>query len=163
MAVLLPMQCAIGNSSEIQYFKKRMLEENTLDAVFTLPMEVFYPGASVAACCMVFTLGQRHENSSVPTFFGYYKDDGLVKKKNLGRIERYPGSWSEKEQEWLKLYFNRQTKKGLSVTKYVTAEDEWLAEAYMETDYTNLISSAFQKTINDYLSFKVKVGGIYDN
>ena len=163
MAVLLPMQCAIGNSSEIQYFKKKMLEENTLDAVFTLPMEVFYPGASVAACCMIFNLGQRHENSSVPTFFGYYKDDGLVKKKNLGRIERYPGSWAEKEQEWLRLYFNRETKKGMSVTKYVTAEDEWLAEAYMETDYSNLISSAFQKTINDYLSFRVKVGDIYDN
>lgn len=163
MAVLLPMQCAIGNSSEIQYFKKKMLEENTLDAVFSLPMEVFYPGASVAACCMIFTLGQRHENSKVPTFFGYFKDDGLVKKKNLGRIERYPGAWSEKEQEWLNLYFSRETKKGMSVTKFVTAEDEWLAEAYMETDYSRLISSAFQETLNNYLSFKVKTGDIYGN
>ena len=33
----------------------------------------------------------------------------------------------------------------------------------METDYSNLSSSEFQKTINDYLSYKVKVGDIYDN
>lgn len=163
MAVLLPMQCAIGSSSEIKYFKKKMLEEHTLDAVFSLPMEVFYPGASVAACCMVFNLGSRHKDSKIPTFFGYFKDDGLVKKKNLGRIEKYPGIWNEKETEWLNLYFNRETKKGLSVTKMVDENDEWLAEAYMETDYSNLSSNDFQKTINDYLAYKVKVGDIYDN
>ena len=111
LAVLLPMQCAIGNSSDIKYFKKKMLEDNTLDAVFSLPMDVFYPGASVAACCMIFNLGTRHCDSKVPTFFGYFKDDGFVKKKNLGRIEKYPGIWKEKEKEWLRLYYNRETKK----------------------------------------------------
>lgn len=163
LAVLLPMQCAIGTSSEIKYFKKKMLEENTLDAVFSLPMDVFYPGASVAACCMIFNLGYRHKDSKIPTFFGYFKDDGFVKKKNLGRIEKYPGIWKEKEKEWLELYYKRKTKKGLSVTHFVDENDEWLAEAYMETDYSTLNSSEFQKTINDYLAYKVKVGDIDDN
>ena len=40
--------------------------------------------------------------------------------------------------------------------KKVTAEDEWLAEAYMETDYNNLSESDFQQTINEFLSYMIK-------
>jgi type I restriction-modification system DNA methylase subunit len=64
-----------------------MLENNTLEAVFTLPNEMFYPGASVNACCMVFTLNKPHPEHH-KTFFGYFKDDGFKKKKNLGRIDK---------------------------------------------------------------------------
>ncbi|MGM9849355.1 MAG: class I SAM-dependent DNA methyltransferase [Bacilli bacterium] len=159
MAVLLPMPCAIGSNSDIKYFKKKMLEENTLDAVFSLPSEVFYPGASVVACCMIFNLGIRHDRpENKDTFFGYYKDDGLVKKKNIGRVEREPEIWSRIEKKWLDLYYSRQTEIGLSVTKKVTADDEWLAEAYMETDYSTLTDFDFQKTINEYLSYQIKIG-----
>ncbi|WP_325066082.1 hypothetical protein [Enterococcus sp. E5-162] len=38
----------------------------------------------------------------------------------------------------------------------VSYDDEWLAEAYMETDYTNLNDSDFQQTINEYLSYLIK-------
>lgn len=44
--------------------------------------------------------------------------------------------------------------------KKVTWEDEWLDEAYMETDYTQLNSDSFQKVINDYLSYVVKIGDL---
>lgn len=53
MAVLLPMQAAIGNSREVKDFEEKMLEDYTLDAVFSLPNEIFYPGASAVACCMI--------------------------------------------------------------------------------------------------------------
>ena len=164
MAVLLPMPCAIGSNSDILYYKKKMLEENTLDAVFSLPSEMFYPGASVVACCMVFNLGIRHDSpSNRDTFFGYFKDDGLVKKKNLGRVEREPDAWKKIEEKWLELYYNRKTEIGLSVTKKVTAEDEWLAEAYMETDYSLLSEKDFQHTLNDYLSYQIKMGEKYES
>lgn len=164
MAVLLPMPCAIGSNSDILYYKKKMLEENTLDAVFSLPSEMFYPGASVVACCMVFNLGIRHDSpSNRDTFFGYFKDDGLVKKKNLGRVEREPDAWKKIEEKWLELYYNRKTEIGLSVTKKVTAEDEWLAEAYMETDYSLLSEKDFQHTLNDYLSYQIKIGEKYES
>ncbi|WP_268735931.1 hypothetical protein [Streptococcus cristatus] len=42
-------------------------------------------------------------------------------------------------------------------------EDEWLAEAYMETDYSTLNSDDFQRTINHYLSFLVKEGEYGDD
>ena len=80
MAVLLPMQAAIGTSNEIKDFKKKMLANYTLDAVFSLPNEMFYPGASAVACCMIFDLIQQHEKANRETFFGYFKDDKFIKR-----------------------------------------------------------------------------------
>ncbi len=159
MAVLLPMQCAIGSSSEIQRFKKMMLEENTLDAVFSLPSDMFHPGASASACCMIFNLGTRHENAPVSeTFFGYFKDDGFMKKKNLGRIERRDGLWADIEARWLDLYFHRRAEKGISAVRKVTADEEWLAEAYMETDYSGLTERDFEQVVRDYYAYLIKNG-----
>ncbi|MCR5308506.1 MAG: SAM-dependent methyltransferase [Bacilli bacterium] len=162
LAVLLPMACAIGNDDEIRKFKQLMLQEHNLEAVFSLPNEVFYPGASVCACCMVFNLGVRHESAPIKeTFFGYFKDDGFYKKKNLGRIERTNcgvGIWSDIEKEWLRLFNGRISKPGYSVVKKVGYEDEWLAEAYMETDYSTLDIEDFEKVVRSYLAFLVENG-----
>ena len=168
LAVLLPVACAIGTSGEIARLKCEILEENTLDAVFTLPNEIFYPGASASACCMVFKIGTKHNNISNPdTFFGYYKDDGFKKKKNLGRVEQIDSKtgkskWAEIEREWIELYRNRRAVDGLSATHKVSGADEWLCEAYMKTDYTKLTEQDFQQTINDYLAYLVKEGHIYE-
>lgn len=160
MAVLLPMQCAIGTSSEIQRYKKLMLDENTLDAVFSLPSDMFHPGASACACCMVFNLGTRHENAPIPeTFFGYFKDDGFMKKKNLGRIERCDGLWTKIEKHWLALFRHRKAEKGFSAVRKVTADDEWLAEAYMETDYSTLTEKDFAQVVRNYYAYLIKNGG----
>ena len=115
---------------------------------------------------MVFKTGIKHETSG-KTFFGYYKDDGFKKRKNLGRVEQFDNmtgesKWEKIEEKWIELYFNRTSIDGLSVTKKVTGEDEWLCEAYMKTDYTQLTDDDFQTTINDYLSFLVKGGELYE-
>lgn len=168
LAVLLPVACAIGTSGEIARLKREILEENTLDAVFTLPNEIFYPGASASACCMVFKIGTKHNDVSNPdTFFGYCKDDGFKKKKNLGRVEQIDtdtgkSKWVEIEREWIELYRNRRSVDGLSATHKVNGDDEWLCEAYMKTDYTKLTEQDFQQTINDYLAYLVKEGYVYE-
>lgn len=166
LAVLLPMACAIGGekAKDIRNFKEKMLQEHTLDAVFSLPPDVFHPGASANACCMVFNLGTRHERAPIKeTFFGYFKDDGFIKRKNLGRVEKTKpnsdeGVWADIESHWLELYRNRKSEKGLSVTKQVTAQDEWLAEAYMETDYSKITEKDFEQTIRDFLAYQIMTG-----
>ena len=167
MAVLLPMQAAIGNSDDIKSFKKKMLDNYTLDAVFSLPKEIFYPGASAVACCMIFDLSQKHEKADRDTFFGYYKDDKYVKRKDLGRIETTNSDgdslWNITEELWLNLYKNKKEVQGLSVMHRVTYNDEWLAEAYMETDYSTLKEQDFQNTINSYLSYLVQEGEVYES
>lgn len=168
IAVLLPVACAIGTSSEISEIKEEILKENSLDAVFTLPNEVFYPGASASACCMVFKVGKKHSDVSNPdTFFGYYKDDGFKKKKNLGRVEQIDtngnSKWVEIEKRWIDLYRNRKSVDGLSATHKVCGNDEWLCEAYMKTDYSKLKQENFQQTINDYLAYLIKEGNVYES
>lgn len=167
MAVLLPMQAAIGSSKEVKEFKKKMLDNYTLDAVFSLPVEIFYPGAAAVAVCMVFDLSQKHDKSNKETFFGYYRDDNFTKRKGLGRIEMTDENgnslWAKTEKLWLDLYKNKKKVPGLSVMKKVNWSDEWLAEAYMETDYTKLETKDFQNVINSYLAHLVKEGYIYEN
>ena len=169
LAVLLPVACAIGSSKDIENVKKELLKNNTLDAVFTLPNDVFYPGASASVCCMVFTLGKKHDDKSNPkTFFGYYKDDGFRKKKNLGRVEQVNSQtgeslWVEIEEKWIDLYTNRIAVDGLSATQKVSGSDEWLCEAYMKTDYSKLTEADFKQTLNNYLAYLVKEGNIYES
>lgn len=166
LAVLLPVSAAIGTSGIITEEKTAMLENNTLEAVFTLPNEIFYPGASACACCMLFTLGKPHSKDK-ETFFGYCKDDGFKKKKNLGRVEQFnvdnKSLWKEIEKEWLYLFRNNKAEPGKSATEVVDGESEWLCEAYMKTDYSTLLESDFQQTVNNYLSYLIKEGTVHES
>lgn len=165
LAVLLPVSAAIGSNSILESEKIALLENNTLEAVFTLPDEIFYPGASACACCMLFTMGQPHvkaDGKAHPTFFGYCKDDGFRKKKNLGRIEQFDlggnSMWKKIEEDWLTLYEMKKAEDGKSALAIVDGTSEWLCEAYMKTDFSKLTANDFQNTINEYLAFLIKTG-----
>ncbi|WP_303967112.1 HsdM family class I SAM-dependent methyltransferase [Rothia mucilaginosa] len=171
MAVILPVSAAIGANEILKSSKKKLLADNTLEAVFTLPNEIFYPGASASACMMVFTLGQSHYDPETgdpckATFFGYFKDDAHKKKKNIGRIEQFDennvSKWKAVEDMWLRLYRNKVVEAGMSAMQEVNYEDEWLVEAYMKTDYSILTEADFQATINNYLAYLVKEGKIIE-
>ena len=170
LAVLLPVAAAIGTSRLLTDAKTMMLENNTLEAVFTLPNDIFYPGASASACCMLFTLGRPHvsaDGTAKETFFGYCKEDGFKKKKNLGRIEQFnpdgTSKWKAIEKEWLSLYRSKLAVDGLSATAVVDGNSEWLCEAHMKTDYSKLTESDFQQTINNYLAYLIKEGRIHES
>lgn len=156
--VVVPMSCAIG--TKFKDVRERLMKKNTLKAVFSMPDDIFYPtGTNV--CVMIWEAHTPHD-SQQETFFGYCKDDGFVKRKKLGRIDAL-GKWEKIEKEWLKLYRNRDVVDGLSARHCVKYEDEWLCEAYMQTDYTKLTQDDFQSTINDYLAYLVKSGDIHEN
>lgn len=170
LAVLLPVSAAIGTSNIITEEKIEMLKSNTLEAVFTLPNEIFYPGASASACCMLFTLGKPHKKADGTvdeTFFGFCKDDGFKKKKNLGRIEQFDennnSKWKAIEEEWLYLFNNKKVVDGKSSANVVDGNDEWLCEAYMKTDYNKLTEEDFQQTLNNYLAYLMKEGNLYES
>lgn len=155
--VVVPMSCAIG--TKFKTTRERLFKKHTLRAVFSMPDDIFYPtGTNV--CVMVWEAHAPHD-STQETFFGYCKDDGFVKRKKMGRVDAY-NKWHNIEREWLTLYRNRDIKEGLSTRHCVTAEDEWLCEAYMETDYSKLTQEDFQRTVNDYLAYLVKRGDVYE-
>ena len=131
------------------------MKKNTLQAVFSMPDDIFYPtGTNV--CVMVWIAHVPHD-SMQETFFAYCKKDGFVKRKKLGRVDAF-GKWESIEKEWLKLYRNKDVVDGLSARYCVGYMEEWLCEAYMQTDYSKLTQADFQQTVNDYFAYMVKCG-----
>jgi 16S rRNA G966 N2-methylase RsmD len=156
-AVVVPMSCAIG--TKFKEVRERLFKKHTLKAVFTMPDDIFTTSGT-NVCVMVWEAHCSHD-SSQETFFGYYKDDGFQKRKKLGRID-VNNRWPEIEAKWLRLYRNMEVKVGLSSKACVKHNDEWLCEAYMETDYSTLKQEDFQQTVNDYLAYLVKKGDVYE-
>lgn len=149
--VVVPMSCAIG--TKFKETRERLLKKHTLKAVFSMPNDIFYPtGTNV--CVMVWEAHTPHDETT-ETFFGYCKDDGFVKRKKLGRIDAY-NKWQSIKTEWLKLYGLKKAIDGKSALHCVTHKDEWLCEAYMNTDYSTLTQADFQQTINDYFAYLIK-------
>ena len=82
---------------------------------------------------MVLTAHRPHPRGK-KTWFGYWRDDGLVKTKNRGRFD-VNGMWPLIRDRWVQAFRNREIVDGFSVMQQVGPEDEWCAEAYLATDY----------------------------
>jgi type I restriction enzyme M protein len=147
---IVPVSCATGPSAH----KANLLSKHTLEAVMSMPPEIFHP-VGVVTCVMVFTAGVPHATADKKTWFGYWRDDGFVKVKNLGRIDR-DHRWPAIRDRWIEGYRNREVHPGESVMAQVGAEDEWVAEAYMETDYSTLTQRDFERVVLDYALFVLK-------
>ncbi len=144
---IVPISCATAPSIH----KEALLSKHTLEAVMSMPVEVFYP-VGVVTCIMVFTTGKAHAASGRKTWFGYWRDDGFVKVKNLGRVDR-DHAWPAIRERWVSAFRNREVHPGESVMAQVGAKDEWVAEAYLETDYSTLTQADFEATLRDYAIF----------
>ena len=152
---ILRMQCALSTKGKILELKKKLLQNHTLEAVFSMPDELFFNSeAGVVTCIMVLTAKRQHPKGQ-KTFFGYFKEDGFVKRKNKGRIDEYK-KWEGIKSEWLKAYRNKENIEGISVNREVSAHDEWCAEVYMKTDYSLLSKEYFEKSVRDFIAFKIK-------
>ena len=93
---------------------------------------------------MVFTAHRPHQKSK-ESYFGYWKDDGFVKRKTKGSYDAF-NKWQSIKENWIKSYINKKSIPGLSIMQNVKADDEWCAEAYLETDYSKLSKDGFLKT-----------------
>ena len=152
---VIPMSCAIGTKFKEE--RRHLFNNHTLKAVFSMPDDIFYPvGTNV--CVMVWQAHKPHDPTQ-KTFFGFCKDDGYVKRKKLGRIDA-KSRWDEIKNEWLELYRDKKVVDGKSALQAVKHDDEWLVEAYMKTDYSNLTQIEFEKTVRDYLAYLIKKGEV---
>lgn len=152
-AAIVQMSCATSTGAKAVAVRERLLAKHTLAAVFSMPDDLFHP-VGVITCVMVFDACKPHPKG-FKTFFGYFKNDGFHKTKHMGRVNK--GGWEAIKDHWLDLYVNREREVGLSVLKAVTAQDEWCAEAYMETDYSLLSKADFEKAVMNYAIHKLSV------
>jgi type I restriction enzyme M protein len=143
---IVPVSCATGS-----YGKRELLKNHRLEAVMSMPPELFSP-VGVVTCVMVFRAHTPHENTpDYKTWFGYWRDDGFIKTKHKGRIDG--GTWETIRDRWVESFVNRTVKASESVLHRVGFEDEWVAEAYLDTDYSALTEADFEKVVQDYSLF----------
>lgn len=149
---IVPMRCAVSSRGKELEYKERLLNNHTLEAVMSMPEDLFHNSkAGMVTCTMVFTANVPHPKQK-KTWFGYWRNDGFIKKKNLGRIDHYD-NWESIKNCWVTAFNNREIQTGFSVMKEVSAKDEWCAEAYLSTEYSGLAETSFISTSVDYLSF----------
>lgn len=153
---IVPMMCATATKGAKYELKKAILKEHTLEAVFSMPNELFHnSNATVNTCIMVFRAKEKHPKN-YKTYFGYWKQDGFIKIKNIGRTDFY-NKWPLTQKKWLEAYRNKDEIAGHSVKKVINANAEWCAEAYMETDYSTLNKLDFIDNIKSFLAYKLLV------
>ncbi len=135
--------------------REKLLKEHRLEAVMSMPDDLFYP-VGIVTCIMVFTAHTPHDSDKHhESWFGYWKNDGFRKDKILGRIPKTNDSWKIIKDEWLEM-FRRKEIPGKSVWRKVSMNDEWCAEAYLETDYSDVTEKDFDIEVRKFLSFVVK-------
>jgi hypothetical protein len=152
---IVPMSVALTTTGYILSLKQKLLQEHTLDAVLSMPNELFKNSrATPNTCIMIFKAKEPHiENKEV--WFAYCKDDGFTNRKTQGRAD-YNNKWeNDIKNYWVFNYINKKTISGFSTAKTVKVEEEWCAEAYMETNYNVLDDDSFNDTIMRYLGFNL--------
>ena len=150
---IIPMERVMSAKKQTLELKKRLLELHTLEAVMSMPDELFYnTDNGVVTAIVVFRAHVPHPKNK-ETEFGYWKDDGFEKRKGKGRIDVYD-KWEETKERWLDSYINKKSIPGLSVTRKVSASEEWCVEAYMETNYSSIKREDFIHTIKKFVLFK---------
>lgn len=160
---IVPVSCASGASS----LRNGILSKHRLEAVMTMPPGLFHK-VGTHTCIMVFTAWEAHESDPYhKTWFARWADDGFIVKKNR-RVDG--GDWNSMRDKWLSAFRNRDDIPGFSLKRRIAPGDEWLAEAYLPTDYSTLTQEDFERTLRAYSDFvsssdgekKLRVGNLFD-
>ena len=147
---IIPLSCVIERTGTGAILKKRLLEKHTVEAVLSMPEELFYNSkVSTVTCTVILTAHKPHPKGK-KTWFAYCRDDGFVKLKNKGRIDANH-QWDAIREKWINAYRNREVISGFSIMREVTEKDEWCVEAYLETDYDALTARDYEAAVQKYL------------
>lgn len=148
---IIPQSTVMSNKTNND-LKIELLKYHTLKAVVSMPDELFYPTNTVT-CIVVFEAHKPHK-SNKQTWFWYWKNDWFEKIRNKWRID-YSNEYKTRiKNYWLDTYYNNKEISWYSVLQSINWNDEWLVEAYLETDYTKLNKIQFIQTLKDYTTYK---------
>ena len=152
---IIPMSCVLATSGNRLLLKEKLLNNHTLEAVFSMSNELFHNSkVGVATCIIIFKAKEKHQNG-FKSFFAHWKNDGFYNKKTGGRAD-YDKKWDFIKTEWINNYRNKDEIAGHSVKKIVTYKDEWCVEAFMKTNYSLLSKFDFKLSLKNLLLFYFK-------
>ncbi len=135
--------------------RNRILSKHTLKYVINMPYELFQPNASTHTAIAIFETNLPHNNKKV--VFTDLKDDGFVLSKHKGRTDVY-NKWNTIKNKLINSL--KKPEKFLDninlVYKNIGKNDEWILQAHMKTDYSDLTDNDFIKSIKEYVIFSTK-------
>ena len=151
---IIPISSVIAKDGVNAQLKERLLQKHTLEAVLSMPEDLFHNSkVSPVSVVIIFTAHKPHPKGK-KTWLGYFRNDNFVKTKDKGRIDLFM-TWESIKKEWLTLYFNRETKKNISLTRELNSQDEWCIEAYLSYDYGKITEKEFKDKAQQYLAFRL--------
>lgn len=147
---IVPMSCA-GNSGK--KLRSELLKHHTLLACMTMPQQLFFDShVGTATCIMVFKAHIPHDESK-SVFFGRWLNDGFKIIPHNGRKDT--GSWDDIRRQWIdQIDGTAPPDEFIWLRRKVKRDDEALAEAYLQTDYSKLTRKDFERTLMKYSLFK---------
>lgn len=147
---IVPMSCAGNSGSKL---RAELLKYHTLLACMTMPTQLFFDShVGANTCIMVFKAHIPHDERKA-TFFGRWKDDGFAVIPHNGRKDA--GRWNATREEWLEQLNGTAPANEIVYTRRkIKSTDEALAEAYTKTDYSNITSADFERTLKKYALYK---------
>ncbi|CCD29074.1 RM-CspCI protein [Candidatus Glomeribacter gigasporarum BEG34] len=148
---IVPMSCAMYERGAGLELKRRLLEKHSLEASMSLPTQLFND-KGVNTCALAFRAYLPHDPKR-KTWFGYWRDDGFIKSKR--KREDSADQWSAIREKWIDSFHNRTCETGFSLLQSVGAKDEWLCEAYLETDYSTITKEDFERDVKRFVLYRL--------
>ncbi|WP_397539820.1 class I SAM-dependent DNA methyltransferase [Rummeliibacillus pycnus] len=151
LAVIVPQSTMVGKSKEEKEYKKKILENHTLEMVITANKATFH-GVGTNPVIAVFEAGKPHPENKKVKFINF-EDDGFVVRKHIGLVD--DGSADEKRKVLFDVINgdNEDYTTKFMVKSIIQAEDEWLHSFFYFNDEIPT-DEDFEKTIADYLTFQ---------
>lgn len=151
---LIPISCVLADRGEGLRLKEAIMRFHTVEAVMSLPEDLFHNSkVGVITCALVLTAHVPHPKNK-KTWLGYWRKDGFIKVKGKGRIDKNH-MWPEVKERWLGQYLNRDSVPRECVKRILTPKDEWCAEAYLKTDYSQISPDSFSQELKKYIAFSL--------
>lgn len=153
LAVIVPQSTMVGKSKEEKKYKKKILENNTLEMVITANKSTFY-GVGTNPIIAVFEAGKPHPKNKKVKFVNF-EDDGYVVKKHIGIVD--DGSADQKRKQLFDIINGNVDEDKIStkfmVKSTIQPEDEWLHSFFYFNDEIPS-DEDFEQVIADYLTFQ---------
>ncbi|AHH45269.1 HsdM family class I SAM-dependent methyltransferase [Mesomycoplasma bovoculi] len=168
LATIVPKTVLKGKSSKNffnQDYLKQIFSFCKLEAVISLPDDLFAPNAGVATAIAIFKKNREYDlnllNQSTTNFeqqslFINMKDDGFYHPKDNFR---YPTSkWNEIRTQVINAYKHKIYDEFLAFEKTVNYNDQLLFENFNSHRPYEVVQSTFVKTIRENLAAKILSG-----
>ena len=163
-AVIIPTGVLSTNSKAHITLRKKLIEQNRLDAVISMPSGVFKPYAGVATAVLIFTKGEPTKS----TWFYEMENDGFTLDDKRNEIEendipdilaKFPAREESKKSFNVPIKDLRANEYNLLPSHYKKIEYTPPTFEHTPLEYVQILLTSERKSIELLESLKDKLGG----